>query len=410
MKNQMRKILALLLAAVLPAACSAAAAETRISVSGTGETRISADTAVISLGVSARDRDVQKAQQTVNENIAGIRQALLDNGVAEENINTDYMSIYAVGTLFVQLTLGMNAFITAQGFTKISMTSVLIGAVCNIALDPLFIFAFHMGGSGAALATVISQALSCLWVMRFLLGKKTVLHIRRQYMPLQLKTVLPCLALGLAPFIMQSSESMISMCFNSSLQTYGGDVAVGAMTILTSVMQFAMLPLQGFAQGAQPITSYNFGAGNKSRVLQSFRLLLTVSLTYSALLWGAIMLFPGVFASIFTPDPTLLTFSASVLPVYLGALVIFGIQIACQMTFVAIGNAKASIIVAVVRKFVLLLPLIYIMPALMEDKTLAVYTAEPVADVIAVTFTAILFFFQFRKALRSMDKPAEKTA
>jgi len=322
----------------------------------------------------------------------------------------DYMSIYAVGTLFVQLTLGMNAFITAQGFTKISMTSVLIGAVCNIALDPLFIFAFHMGVSGAALATVISQALSCLWVMRFLLGKKTVLHIRRQYMPLQLKTVLPCLALGLAPFIMQSSESMISMCFNSSLQTYGGDVAVGAMTILTSVMQFAMLPLQGFAQGAQPITSYNFGAGNKSRVLQSFRLLLTVSLTYSALLWGAIMLFPGVFASIFTPDPTLLTFSASVLPVYLGALVIFGIQIACQMTFVAIGNAKASIIVAVVRKFVLLLPLIYIMPALMEDKTLAVYTAEPVADVIAVTFTAILFFFQFRKALRSMDKPAEKTA
>ena len=330
---------------------------------------------------------------------------LLAFGASENTIAyaTDYLGIYALGTAFVQLTLGMNTYITAQGFAKISMLTVLIGAVLNILLDPLFIFAFGMGVRGAALATILSQGVSCAWVLYFLHSKKSLIRLKRQHLRVAPKVVLPCIALGLSPFVMQASESVISVCFNSSLLKYGGDVAVGAMTILTSVMQFAMLPLQGISQGAQPITSYNYGARNLARVKQTFRLLVTVCLTYSALLWCCIQLFPQVFAGIFTSDGELLPFASRVLPIYCGGLCLFGIQIACQMTFVAIGSALSSIIVAVVRKFVLLLPLIYLTPMFVADKTIGVYMAEPIADVIAVTFTAILFFFQFRKALRKIE-------
>ncbi|MBQ4259210.1 MAG: MATE family efflux transporter [Lachnospiraceae bacterium] len=331
---------------------------------------------------------------------------LLAFGASENTIvyAADYMNIYALGTLFVQLTLGMNTFITAQGFTKISMVSVLIGAACNIALDPIFIFGFGMGVKGAALATILSQAISCIWVMSFLYGRKTLLHIKKQNLRLRTKVILPCITLGLAAFIMQASESVISICFNSSLLHYGGDIAVGAMTILTSVMQFAMLPMQGVAQGAQPILSYNFGAGNRERVKNAFHLLLRTCLTYSLLLWLAIMLAPEAFVSIFTPDADLVAFSAPMLRIYMGGLGIFGIQIACQMAFTSLGEAKNSIIVAVVRKFVLLLPLIYVMPRLVEDQVKAVYLAEPVADVIAVSFTAVLFTFQFKKVMGTMNE------
>ena len=315
-----------------------------------------------------------------------------------------YMNIYALGTVFVQLTLGMNAYISAQGFTRVSMISVIIGAACNIVLDPLFIYALDMGVRGAALATILSQAISCAWVLRFLFGKKTFLRLRGKYLRIRWKVVAPCLALGLASFIMQSSESVISMCFNASLQTYGGDIAVGAMTILTAVMQFAMLPLQGLGQGAQPILSYNYGAGNRERVKKAFFCLLKVSLTYSVVLWGLVELFPHVFASIFTPKPELIAFSARALRIYMGGVVIFGIQVACQMAFISLGKALSSIIVAVVRKFILLLPLIYIVPHFVADKTMGVYLAEPIADILAVLFTAILFTFQFRKALREMEQ------
>lgn len=329
---------------------------------------------------------------------------LLAFGASENTIEyaTDYMSIYAIGTLFVQMTLGMNTFITTQGFTKISMISVLIGAVCNIALDPLFIFGLNMGVKGAALATILSQAISCVWVITFLCSKKTRIRIRKENMRLQSKIILPCIALGAAAFIMQASESVISICFNSSLLHYGGDIAVGAMTIMVSVMQFAMLPLQGIAQGAQPITSYNYGAKNADRVKKTFRLLLITCLTYSISLWTAVMLFPEFFVGIFTSDKTLIDFAAPMLRVYLGGVCVFGIQIACQMTFTSLGKAVNSIIVAVVRKFVLLLPLIYIMPHIISNQSKGVYMAEPVADIIAVTFTAILFAFQFKKATQEI--------
>ena len=312
---------------------------------------------------------------------------------------TDYMHIYALGTLFVQLTLGMNAFITAQGFTTTSMVSVLIGAICNITLDPVFIFVFNMGVKGAALATVLSQAISTIWVVVFLSGKKTQLHLLKKYMDLKPKIFLPCVALGLATFIMQASESVVTVCFNSSLLHYGGDIAVGAMTILTSVMQFAMLPLQGIAQGSQHIASYNYGAKNADRVKKTFRLLVITCLTYSTLLWAAVQIIPKVFVSIFTSDAKLVAFTAPMLKIYLGGLFLFGIQIACQITFTSLGKAVNSIIVAVVRKFVLLLPLIYIMPHVVSNPTIGVYMAEPIADIIAVLFTSVLFTFQFKKAL-----------
>ncbi len=318
---------------------------------------------------------------------------------------TAYMQIYALGTVFVELTLGMNAFITAQGFAKTGMLSVLIGAVANIVLDPVFIFGFGMGVRGAALATIISQALSCIWVVSFLFGKKTFIRLKKENMKPVAKVILPCLALGSATFVMQASESVISVCFNSSLQKYGGDIAVGAMTILTSVMQFAMLPLQGFGQGAQPIISYNYGARDAQRVRAAFRLLLKISLIYSVFLWAMVLGFPQIFASIFTTDKALIAFTAKALRIYLAVLFLFGIQIACQMAFNALGRAVESIVVAVMRKFVLLIPLIYILPQIFRrDQTFAVYLAEPVADTIAVTFTAILFFFRFRKALSSIEE------
>ena len=334
------------------------------------------------------------------------RNLLLAFGASENTITyaTEYMSIYAIGTVFVQLTLGMNAFVSAQGFTKIAMVSVILGAVANIALDPLFIYGFDMGVRGAALATVISQALSSVWVISFLCSKQTLLRLRLENLIPSPKIVLPCVALGSATFIMQASESVISVCFNSSLLNYGGDIAVGAMAILTSIMQFAMLPPMGIAQGAQPILSYNYGAKNAERVKKTYKTLLVACVIYSVTLWLAVMLLPRVFVSIFTPDEALIDFAAKALRIYFAGMVLFGIQIACQMTFVSLGNAPSSIIVAVVRKFVLLLPLIYIVPHLVNDATVGVYMAEPIADVLAVTFTTVLFVFQFKKALKKIEE------
>ena len=334
------------------------------------------------------------------------RPLLLAFGASKNTIDyaVSYMNIYALGTLFVQLTLGMNAFITAQGKSTVAMLSVMIGAVGNIALDAVFVLVLGWGVQGAALATIISQAASCTWVLIFLFGKRSSLRLRPKYFAIRPRLLFSSLALGLATFIMQASESVISVCFNSSLLKHGGDIAVGAMTILTSVMQFAMLPLSGIAQGAQPILSYNYGAKNADRVKKTFRLLVVVCLTYSVALWAVVMAFPGGFAAIFTPDQALQAFTAPALRIYMSGVVIFGIQVACQMTFVSLGKAGSSVTVAVVRKFVLLLPLIYIMPLLMENKTRAVFTAEPIADIVAVLFTAVLFIFQFRRAMKKIEE------
>lgn len=309
----------------------------------------------------------------------------------------DYMRIYAAGTIFVQLALGLNAFINAQGYAKTGMLTVLIGAVCNIILDPLFIYGLGMGVKGAALATIISQAVSCLWVVKFLNSKKSFLRIKRTNMRLETKVLLPCLALGISPFIMQFTESVIAVCFNTSLLKYGGDIAVGAMTILTSVMQFSMLPLMGLTQGAQPIASYNFGAGNMGRVSRVFKLLLICCLLYSVSLWSISIFAPQVFVNIFTNNAELAEFTEWALRIYMATSLAFGAQIACQQTFIALGNAKYSVFLALLRKVILLIPLIFLLPQFFENKVFAVFLAEPIADLIAVCTTVTMFTISFRK-------------
>ncbi|MBE6560741.1 MAG: MATE family efflux transporter [Ruminococcaceae bacterium] len=339
---------------------------------------------------------------------------LLLFGASENTVGyaVEYIRTYLLGTIFVQCSLGMNPFITAQGFTKISMLSVIIGAALNIALDPLFIFVFDMGVSGAALATVISQAASAVWVISFLAGKKSVLRLTRDIIRVDWRILLPCLALGVSPFIMSLTESLLSVSFNSSLLRYGGDTAVGAMTILTSLMQFSLLPLSGFTQGAQPVTSYNYGAGNWQRVKESFTVILTVCLCYSVGIWTLIQLFPEFFVLIFNDNQSLVSYAAWAMRIYFGATLFFGAQIACQNTFIALGNAKMSLLMAVLRKLILLIPLIYILPLFFEtnaDKAMAVYLAEPIADFLAVLTTVTTFTLFFRKTLRQMQKKEEVT-
>lgn len=327
------------------------------------------------------------------------RDILLAFGASQATIvhAWEYMRIYALGTLFVQLALGLNAFINAQGFAATGMMTVVIGAVCNFVLDPLLIFGLDMGVRGAALATILSQAVSCVWILCFLTGKKSHLRIRRCNLRLRRSVFLPCLALGLAPFIMQFTESVLSVCFNVSLLRYGGDIAVGAMTILSSVMQFSMLPLQGLTQGAQPIISFNYGAGRFGRVKQTFWLLLKCTMTYSAFIWILCMAVPQLFIGIFTGDAALGQFTRWAMRIYMAASLIFSIQIACQQTFIALGRSRASVFLALLRKVILLIPLIFILPQLLSDKIFAVFLAEPVADVIAVTVTALLFTREYRR-------------
>lgn len=321
----------------------------------------------------------------------------------------EYLNIYLVGTVCVQISIGLNPFISAQGFTKISMMSVLIGAVMNIILDPVFIFLFDLGVQGAAVATVLAQAVSAVWILRFLSGPKTLLKIRRANLRPVAGVVVPCVALGISPFIMQFTESVLSICFNTSLLKYGGDIAVGSMTVLSTLMQFCMMPLSGLCQGAQPITSYNYGAGNFDRVRQSFTVLIRTCIVYSVGIWAIVMIVPEVFVRLFNNgNPELIAYAAWALRIYAALLFLMGIQIACQQTFIAIGNAKTSFFLACLRKIILLIPLIYILPAFFEDKAFAVFLAEPVADFFAVATTVFLFSKQFRSSLSSGQDAAQK--
>ena len=311
-----------------------------------------------------------------------------------------YLRIYVAGTIFVLLALGLNPYITTQGFSKDAMKTVLIGAVCNIILDPIFIFVFKMGVSGAALATIISQGISAVWVVLFLTGRRTNLKIKKIYLRLDIKVLLPVLALGVSPFIMTATESAINICFNMSLAEYGGDVAVGALTILSSIMQLQMLPVQGLAQGAQPIISYNYGAQKVDRVKKAFRVLLIFSLVYTLVFWAAVQLVPGMFVSIFNKSPELYETATWALRIYMAATGIFGIQMAVQQTFVALGQAKLSLFIACLRKIILLIPLIFILPQFFADKVFAVFLAEPVSDFVSVMVAGTLFAININKILK----------
>lgn len=312
-----------------------------------------------------------------------------------------YMTIYAIGTIFVQLTLGLNAFISTQGFSTISMLTVLIGAITNIILDPIFIFGFSLGVQGAAIATVISQALSAVWAVYFLLSKKSILRLKKINFKIEKDIILPCIALGIAPFVMQSTESILVLCFNTSLLKYGGDLAVGTMTILSSVMQFAMLPLQGVTQGGQPIVSYNYGAKKLDRVKKAFKLQTIICFTYAALIELIIMVAPSLLVSIFTNDPELAKMSIWALRIYMASVALMGIQISCQQTFIAFGNAKISVFLAFFRKIVVLIPLIFILPTFIENQVFAVFLAEPIADALAVLTTIVLFYREMKTMMYS---------
>ncbi len=312
----------------------------------------------------------------------------------------DYMTIYILGTFFVQITLGMNPYITAQGCSRTAMVSTLIGAILNIALDPLFIFGFGMGIQGAALATVISQLVRAVWVLRFLTRKERSMGIRKEKLKLQRRVITKLMALGISPFIMQATESMISIVMNSGLQKYGGDMYVGTLTIMQSVMQFISIPVNGFTQGVQPILSYNYGAGNRDRVKKTFTIMFAIVMTYTVLLTGTAMLFPAMFAKMFTNNTELVTLVSRVLPIFLGGMLVFGIQMSCQTTFLALGQAKVSLFIALLRKVILLIPLALLLPKITGD-VMFIYYAEPISDVTSAVTCGILFIFLFRRILKS---------
>ncbi len=321
-------------------------------------------------------------------------------GASENTIGyaNEYLSIYLIGTIFVQLCLGMNPYITAQGYSTFAMITVLIGAVLNIVLDPIFIFVFSMGAKGAALATIISQAVSAIWVLAFFKGKKTLLRIRTKAMKINWKTISPVLALGASPFIMQATEAAISIVFNSTLQKTGGDMAVGTMTIITSIMTFFFLPLQGFSQGAQPVISYNFGAHNDKRVKDSFKVLLGVCLSFAILFFTVVEVVPGFIIGLLTSDENLINFAIPYARIYFAGIAIFGMQMACQQAFVGLGQAKISMFLALLRKVFLLIPLVLILSRTSLGVT-GVFLAEPISDIVSALTAIILFLLNFNKIL-----------
>ncbi len=310
-----------------------------------------------------------------------------------------YSRIYILGTIFVLIVMGMNPFITAQGFAKISMLTTVIGAVINIILDPILIFVFGLGVRGAAIATVLSQAVGALWILKFLTGPKTNLKLSRSKMKLEKNIILPVMGLGISSFVMLSTESLLSISFSSSLARYGGDIAVGAMTVITSVSQLATLPLQGLCQGGQPVISFNFGAGKKDRVKEAFRFQLTLCVSYVVIFWLVMILVPGAVAGIFTSDAALIEYTTWALRIYMAGIFAFGVQICCQQSFMALGQAKVSLLLACLRKLILLIPLIFILPHLLPDPVFGVFVAEPVSDVLAAVITAVTFFSRFDKIL-----------
>ncbi len=327
---------------------------------------------------------------------------LLLFGASENTIGyaTGYLGIYLWGTIFVQTSLGLNNFITTQGFSTFSMTTVVLGAATNIVLDPIFIFGLDMGVQGAALATVLSQGVSAVWVLSFLLGRRTKLRLQARYLRIRPSVLAPVVAIGVSPFIMQSTESLVNIALNSSLKYYGGDLYVGAMTICSSVMQVFFMPFQGLAQGAQPIIGFNYGAGNLDRVRQTFRLLFRSAVSLSVLVWAVVELFPGVFVALFNDKPELVETTVRALRVYMACSCMLGIQTSCQQTFVALGQARTSLLLALLRKVFLLIPLIYLLPLLLSgNQVFAVYLAEPLADFLAATTTGLVFLWQFPRIL-----------
>lgn len=388
---------------------------------------ISAFGNVIAMGAAPKSsialgkRDTEKAERIIGNSFTFIifvgliltvltivfkRRLLFAFGASVNTIeySDKYLGIYALGTISVLMSVGMNAFISAQGFTSKAMQTVIIGAIINLILDPIFIFIFKLGVQGAAFATIISQTISAGWVFYFLTFGKSPLKLRLKNLKMNWKIFAPCLALGLAPFIMTSTESALIVVFNSNLLRYGGDVAVGAMTIISSVNMFAKMPMWGFNQGAQPVIGYNFGANNKNRMIEAVRFMFTADFIYTMTLFIVLMLFPSLFVKVFTSDVALIEYSSWALRIYLLASGVFGLQGAVQYFMVSTGQAKVSVSIAVLRKLVLLIPLIFILPNFFENSTFGVFLAEPVADFISVSYAIIMYKIISKRIYTEMDK------
>ncbi len=314
-----------------------------------------------------------------------------------------YGRIYILGSIAVLVVMGMNPFLTTQGFAKMSMMTTVIGAVINIVLDPIFIFVFDMGVAGAAYATVLSQIVSALWILKFLTGKKTILKLKVSNMPLKKEIITPCLALGVSSFVMVSTESILSISFTSSLARFGGDVAVGAMTVLTSINQLITMPLSGICQGGQPLISFNYGAKKFDRVKEAFFCQFFACVGYTTTFWLLLQLFPGFFAGIFTSDAALVEYTQWAIRIFLACGFSVGFQLACQQAFMALGQAKISLFMACMRKIILLIPLIFILPLFFQDKAMAVFLAEPIADIVAAAVTTFMFFRFFKGLMKSAE-------
>mgnify|MGYP002609456492 CR=1 FL=1 len=319
---------------------------------------------------------------------------------------SQYYTWLVLGAPFIILVYTPSNLLRTEGFAVGSMTGTVLGAVVNIILDPIFIYGLHMGVRGAALATIISQGLSCIWILRFLTGKKTRLRLKKSDMHLEKRIVIPCLGLGLGPFVMQATDALLNIAFNSSLQHYGGDIAVGCMTISSTIQQMVWIPVQGIGQGAQPIISYNYGAGNAKRIRQTFKCMLAVSMTALTVFWLFVQLSPTTFIRIFSNSEEIIATAGWTLRVYMAVFCMFSIQMSVQQTFTALGKAKASLFIACLRKIILLIPLIFILPHFFDNKVFAVFLAEPVSDTISITASIITFRIVFKKAMQSISKSA----
>ncbi len=334
------------------------------------------------------------------------KQMLMMFGASENTIlyAYSYMQVYVLGTIFVQISLGLNPFITTQGRARTAMFTVLIGAILNIILDPIFIFTLNLGVRGAALATIISQAVSAIWVIYFLFSKRSAIIIQTKYFKISKSIILSVVSLGVSPFVMKITESMLNIALNSSLQKYGGDLAVGSMTICSTIMMFTMLVLTGYTQASQPIVGYNYGAKNMQRVKEAFKCLITCTITTTFIVWLIALLRPQTYASLFTNDEILIANTSWALRIFLFGIFAFGLQMPCQQTFIALGQARISLILALLRKVILLIPLIYTLPLFFENKTFAVFVSEPIADILSATITTITFVLYFKRIVKEKQK------
>ncbi len=328
---------------------------------------------------------------------------LLATGASEVTLPyaIDYLWVYLLGTIFVQVATGLNTFISAQGRPAIAMWSVIIGAFLNLILDPIFIFLFDMGVKGAAVATVISQACSAIWILKFLTSKEASLPIVKQYLKPRKEIIFSVVGLGLSPFVMASTESLVGFVLNGTLKNFG-DIYVSALAIMQSAMMFVGVPIVGLSQGFVPIMSYNYGHGFKERVKECCKIVTLVMFSFNLVLVLFMILFPKLVATVFTSDPKLIETVAHSMPYFLIGMTIFGLQRAFQTMFVALGQAKISIFIALLRKVFLLVPLALILPRWFGVN--GVFIAESFSDGFAAICCTALFLYHFPRILSKMKE------